>query len=538
MTASSADPRIGTDLGPYRIEAVIGRGGMGVVYLAEQPSLGRKVALKILPPELAEDADFRARFIRESRMAAAIDDPNILPIHEAGEIAGVLFIAMRYVEGTDLEQRLRGGALPADQVVHLLGQVASALDAAHARGLIHRDVKPANILIAGALGDDRGEHAYLADFGLTKSRGGETDLTRAGSLLGTLDYMAPEQLEGRELDGMADQYALAAIAFRALTHRLPFPRDSDVAVITAHLHEPPPSASALAPDLPGEVDAVITRGMAKAPGDRYGSCGEFMAELRRALDPATGRRPTEVEPGRVHPWTLIAVVGSAALALIAVFTWFVGLGDPGGSAPSSASSQAAAISPATQGPAASPTDRAFPDPAERALLALLPPALAAECERGSYAASSGDVPSAPGGPVQPGPIGAAPAASEAAPVASLSCPLTAASGANLIQVKDFGNATNLGKHGFTTEGAVSGVAARQGTTGGECSRDVTRVNGRWQRSGVDAGAIVCFIDIPTGDAVIYWSYEDDAILVRAVNQRGDVAALYDYFLETARFIAP
>ncbi len=166
MTAPSPDPRIGTDLGPYRIERVIGRGGMGVVYLAEQPSLGRKVALKILPPELAEDADFRARFISESKMAAAIDDPNILPIHEAGEIDGVLFIAMRYVEGSDLEQRLRAGAIEPREVIHLLSQVASALDAAHARGLIHRDVKPANILVAASPGDGRGEHAYLADFGL------------------------------------------------------------------------------------------------------------------------------------------------------------------------------------------------------------------------------------------------------------------------------------------------------------------------------------------------------------------------------------
>jgi len=537
MTTPRPDPRIGTDLGPYRIESLIGRGGMGVVYLAEQPSLGRNVALKILPPELADDADFRARFIRESKMAAAIDDPNILPIHEAGEIEGVLFIAMRYVEGTDLEQRLRSGPLEPHRVVHLLGQVASALDAAHARGLIHRDVKPANILIAAAPGDDRGEHAYLADFGLTKSRGVDTSLTRAGTLLGTLDYMAPEQLEGRELDGAADQYALAAIAFRALTGRLPFVRGSEVALITAHLKEPPPSATALAPALPAGIDGVMARGMAKAPADRYGSCGEFMAELRSALDPAADRPPTAIEPRRVHAWTLIAVVGSAALAVIAVFTWLVGLGDPGGTAQSSVPSQAAAPSPATQVPATSATDSAFPNPPERALLALLPPALAAACERGAYSTVQSDFPNAgvPAAPVAGGGFGSAPGAM---PISSLACPQTAASGANLVQIKDFGDPVNLGAHGFTTEGAVSGVASKQGTSGGECSRDRTRVNGRWTRAGVDAGAIVCFIDRPTGDAVIYWSYEDDAILVRAANQRGDTAALYDYFLETARFIAP
>ena len=537
MTPPQLDPRIGTDLGPYRIEAVIGRGGMGVVYLAEQPSLGRKVALKILPPELAGDADFRARFERESKMAAAIDDPNILPIHEAGEIDGVLFIAMRYVEGTDLEQRLHDGAIAPDQVVHLLGQVASALDAAHARGLIHRDVKPANILIAAAPGDDRGEHAYLADFGLTKSRGIDTSLTRAGTLVGTLDYMAPEQLEGRDLDGAADQYALAAIAFRALTGRLPFARDSEVALITAHLKDPPPSANALMPGLPSGVDAVIARGMAKAPGDRYPTCTAFMADLRSALGMGADGGDDSDERRLVKRWTLIAVVGSGILAVAGIIGWLDAVGGMSDATPSVPPTEATAPSLAAATPGASPTLGVYPNQAEAALLAILTAPLRDACERGSYAAVQGDAPNA-GVPGLPGAGGALGAAARALPLASLSCTQTAASGANLLQIKDFGDATNLGKTGFTAEAAVSAVAARQGTTGGTCSRDVTRVNGRWERSGVDAGAIVCFIDIPTGDAVIYWSYEDDAILVRAVNQRGDTAALYDYFLETARFIAP
>ncbi len=180
----------------------------------------------------------------------------------------------------------------------------------------------------------------------------------------------------------------------------------------------------------------------------------------------------------------------------------------------------------------------FPDLREAALLALLTPELRADCERGSYAAVSGDVPSAPGGPAQPGPIGAAPAAPRAVPAASLSCPQIATSGANLLLIRDFGASTNQGKAGFTVEGAIGGVAGKQGAAGGNCDRDTTRVNGRWDRAGIDSGAIVCFTDAATGDAVIYWSYEDEAILVRAVNQRGDTAALYDYFLETARFIAP
>ena len=532
------DPRIGTDLGPYRIESLIGRGGMGVVYLAEQPSLGRKVALKILPPELADDVDFRARFIRESKMAAAIDDPNILPIHEAGEIEGVLFIAMRYVEGTDLEQRLRSGPLEPHRVVHLLGQVASALDAAHARGLIHRDVKPANILIAAAPGDDRGEHAYLADFGLTKSRDVDTSLTRAGTLLGTLDYMAPEQLEGRELDGAADQYALAAITFRALTGRLPFVRGSEVALITAHLKEPPPSATALAPALPAAIDAVIARAMAKAPADRYPSCAAFVGELRHALDTKGVNGDVERTRGE-RRWKLVALVGSGFLALVAIVAWLGEVGATGPVAPSLSPAPTAASSAAAIGaPAVAVSPMAFPDPSEAALLAILTPELQAACERGSYAAVSVDVPSAPGGPPQPGPVGAAPAAPRAVPVASLSCPQIATSGANLLLIRDFGASTNKGKHGFTVEGAIGAVAGKQGAAGGICGRDTTRVNDRWQRAGEDAGAIVCFTDAATGDAVIYWSYEDVAILVRAVNQRGDTAALYDYFTTTKRLIAP
>ena len=190
---------------------------MGVVYLAEQPSLGRRVALKVIAPEFSADARAKSRFLRESQMAAAIDHPNILPIHEAGEIDGVLFIAMRYVEGEDLERRLRRGPIEPRAAVTILGQVASALDAAHEAGLVHRDVKPANVLIASGQGVDRSDHAYLTDFGLTRPSGSETGLTRAGGFVGTLEYIAPEQIEGGAVDGQADQYALAAIAVACLT---------------------------------------------------------------------------------------------------------------------------------------------------------------------------------------------------------------------------------------------------------------------------------------------------------------------------------
>jgi serine/threonine protein kinase len=237
------DPRVGSDLGPYRIEALIGRGGMGVVYLATHAGLDRKVALKLLAPDYADDDAFRARFLRESRMAAAIDHPNIIPIYEAGEVEGTYFLAMRYVAGTDLETRLRGGPLEPKEAVHLLGQLASALDAAHEQGLIHRDVKPANVLLAAGRGVERVDHAYLTDFGLTKHRGSQSGLTQGGAFMGTLTYIAPEQIEGKPVDGRTDEYGLACVAFECLTGRVPFARDTDIAIAMAHLRDGPPSAT-------------------------------------------------------------------------------------------------------------------------------------------------------------------------------------------------------------------------------------------------------------------------------------------------------
>ncbi len=309
MTVGAPDPRVGTDLGPYRIEAVIGRGGMGVVYRAEQARLGRKVALKIVSPEVASDPNARARFLRESQMAAAIDHPNILPIHEADEVHGVLFIAMRLVEGTDLAARLRDGALSPPAAIAILAQVASALDAAHARGLVHRDVKPANILLAPGLGADQGDHVYLTDFGLTKRGGADSSLTAVGGFAGTLDYIAPEQVDGRDLDGRADQYSLACMAFECLTGHLPFARDTDIAIAMAHLKDPPPSAASLKPELSSAIDEVLARGLAKAREDRYPTCMAFAGDLRDALGvTASQARPTQ-SPA---PRKLLIGVGVAA----------------------------------------------------------------------------------------------------------------------------------------------------------------------------------------------------------------------------------
>jgi YVTN family beta-propeller protein len=278
-------------LSAYQVEELIGRGGMGEVYLARDPRLDRPVALKVLGADLAGDERFRERLLRESRLAAGLDHPNVVPIYEAGEAEGRLFIAMRYVDGTDLRALLRRhGALPPERALALAGQVAGALDAAHARGLVHRDVKPSNVLV-----DDPGgrDHCYLADFGLTQSASdrGPAD----GSLMGTLDYVAPEQIRGDPIDGRADQYAFACLLFECLTGSLPFRRDSEVATIFAHLEESPPAASDHRHGLPPELDAVLARGMAKDPADRYGSCGELVGAAREAVgldaEPARRRRP-------------------------------------------------------------------------------------------------------------------------------------------------------------------------------------------------------------------------------------------------------
>ena len=220
---------------------------MGVVYLATQRELRRKVALKLLSDELAADADFRARFERESRLAASIDHPNIVPLYEAGEIDGAAYLAMRYVEGVDLATRLREGPIEPAEAAAILGQVAGALDAAHERGLVHRDVKPGNVLLGRTA---HGDHAYLTDFGLTKQAGSETGITRAGSFVGTPAYMAPEQIQGQDVDGRADQYSLAAMAFECLTGQVPFERDQEFAVAWAQVRDAVPAASSTRPGLP------------------------------------------------------------------------------------------------------------------------------------------------------------------------------------------------------------------------------------------------------------------------------------------------
>ncbi len=284
----SDDPRVGIELAGYRVESLLGWGGMSIVYLAEDLRLKRRVALKLLAARLAEDESFRDRFLRESELAASIDHPNIVPIYEAGTTEGLLFIAMRYVEGRDLKERLQRGRLDPADAIGVLAQVAIALDAAHARGLVHRDVKPSNVLLDTGARPDGSDHVYLADFGLTKRVSDETGIGDGGHVLGTIDYVAPEQIAGEAIDGRADVYSLGCVLYECLVGQPPFRRDSDVAVVFAHLDAEPPTASAHRPELPVALDAVIARALAKEPEQRYASCREFaQAALAVAVDEAS-----------------------------------------------------------------------------------------------------------------------------------------------------------------------------------------------------------------------------------------------------------
>jgi len=292
----------------YELQEVVGRGGMGVVYRATQLALGRAVAIKLIAAECAGDPAYRERFESESRIAAAIEHANVIPVYEAGEDDGLLFIAMRFVDGFDLDQLLAHvGPLAPERAVRLIAQLAGALDAAHARGLVHRDVKPANVLITA----DEPEHVYLTDFGLARQTGALTRVTRAGQWVGTLDYLAPEQIRGEDVDAGADIYALTGILYHCLTGEVPYPRDSDAATMWAHVSAPPPTVSRARADSPGSpdrlgsdspdgldrpgaratasdlseaLDEVIARGMAKDPAERFASAGD----LARACARVTG----------------------------------------------------------------------------------------------------------------------------------------------------------------------------------------------------------------------------------------------------------
>jgi hypothetical protein len=293
-----AGPDLTTDtvLAGYRILGPIGRGGMGVVYRAEEVALDRLVALKVLAPALLGRDEFRQRFLREMRIAASIEHPNILPIYRAGEDQGLLYLAMRYVDARDLREVLRrGGPLEASRAVWIVDQVAQALDAAHQRGLVHRDVKPANILLTPP-GTGGREHVYLVDFGVARPTTVDSSITSRDVIVGTIAYAAPEQLTGGPVDARTDVYALGCVLHECLTGRPPFTADSNQALILAHLQAPPPSIRSARPDLPPAMDAVLAQALAKDPARRFGSCGELAAAARRAIERRAPAVPAP--PGR------------------------------------------------------------------------------------------------------------------------------------------------------------------------------------------------------------------------------------------------
>ena len=305
------DARVGTELAGFRIEREIGRGGMGVVYLATQVFPERRVALKLLSSDLAADPAFRERFVRESNAAASTEHPNIVPVYGAGESDGQLYLAMRFIEGQDLRTLLEHeGTLVPERAARICAEVAEALEAAHERGLVHRDVKPGNVLL------DARDRAYLSDFGLIRATRIDTEITRTGQFMGTVDYVAPEQIRGDEVDGRADVYSLGCVLYECLTGSPPFRRDSEVATMYAHLEQDVPPPSSKRADLPRSLDEVVTKATAKRPADRFATAGEMAGALRGSLlqDAVSKRR------GR-------RLIGIAALALIASVVGFLALRD-------------------------------------------------------------------------------------------------------------------------------------------------------------------------------------------------------------------
>jgi hypothetical protein len=360
----------GDEFAGYRIERRLGRGGMGILYLAVEPGLERRVALKLIAPEAADDEVFARRFAEESRIAASIEHPNVVPIYAAGEEDGVPYIAMRYVAGADLARRLnREGRLSPRIAVDLIAQIGNGLDAIHAAGLIHRDVKPANVLLSG---DDGGDHAYITDFGVARNVSTESGLTQTGRFVGTLDYVAPEQISGGAIDARVDVYALGCLLFKLLTGEVPFPKDGDAARLFAHLNDPPPAPSLYVPEVSMALDDVVIRAMSKSPDDRYPSAGDLGRAAQAALrgeTPAAPERtvatgaaatrtaetipPTEptrrlddqvtpatAKPGATgdsgHRWALI---GGVVALFIAVVLVVVLLGGGGGSSPNTAATE-------------------------------------------------------------------------------------------------------------------------------------------------------------------------------------------------------
>jgi hypothetical protein len=388
----------GTIVSGYRVDGVLGEGGMGVVYRATQLSLNRTVALKILATELSEDGAFRERFRREGLLQAAIDHEHIVTVYDTGDTEHGLFLAMRLIRGPTLKDMILAGEVGPERALLILAQVAQALDTAHDVGLTHRDIKPQNILIGAR------DHAYLADFGLTQSSD-EASLTETGQFIGTIDYVAPEQIQGQAATARSDVYSLTAVLYESLTGSVPFARPNEAAVLYAHISEPPPRVTDRKGDLPARIDEVIARGMAKSPDDRYASAGDLIADAGAAFGgeqaaatalrpdappPAAG--PTEIVPAGERTVTRRAQPAPAPGAATTLRAGAPAAATAPAGAASAGAAPAGATAPAR--PAAAPTAPAAAPPAERrrgltggalALIAVLGVAAAA----GGYAIGSG-----------------------------------------------------------------------------------------------------------------------------------------------------
>ena len=308
------EPGPGSELGAYRLTEQIGQGGMGIVYKGEHTGTGQVCALKVLTPELAQEEGFRHRFERESAYAGSLDHPNVIALYEAGEQDGVLYMAMQYVDGTDLKALLvEEGQLEPARAVHILTQVAAALDSAHATGLLHRDIKPGNIMIEPGANPDGSDRCYLTDFGLSKNPSSDSfALTAAGSFVGTIDYTAPEQILAKPFDHRVDIYSLGCVLYETLSGEVPYPKARDVEVLYGHIQDPPPRVTEKRPGAPPALDDVIATAMAKDPDDRYPSCSVLMDAARAAAGvpdlPTSAPPPAEAGAEAV----LRVVAGKAA----------------------------------------------------------------------------------------------------------------------------------------------------------------------------------------------------------------------------------